>query len=82
MNFCCCLATMSAPQYCVTLTDIYVASSSEMEGMGKEAIVAKFIVMYRYLPEATKFFLRDSKRGPTKIIQQLFLFPDPACSVS
>ena len=62
-------------------TDIYMTSSSEIEGMGKEAIVAKFIVIY-IIREATKCFLRDSKWGPTKIIQQLFPFPDPGCSVS
>ena len=60
---------MSAPQYYVTLTDIYMASSSEMEGMGKEAIVARFIVLYRYLHEATKCFLPVSKWRPTKLIQ-------------
>jgi len=65
-------------------TDIYMTSSSEIEGMGKEAIVAKFIVIYiiYIIREATKCFLRDSKWGPTKIIQQLFPFPDPGCSVS
>jgi hypothetical protein len=51
---------MSVPQYYVTLTDIYMVSSSEMEGMGKEAIVTKFIVISRHLPQATKCFLRDS----------------------